>query len=186
MSENALFSFFNSSSTFISRQFDAFLSSFRSSISHSIRIQFITSLNQAIALTIPILTNLLQLKKNDLFSAHHTTMRLAVSTTILFYTAYTALLRFPLRRRRPAVIADHCLLLIGNAAVASLASLLLPDSLSPFVFAVFGLLPAVELVYWLLHELGNEEEDVGRMRFFNNIWTAFSNISGHPQPILPL
>ncbi|KAL8482987.1 hypothetical protein ACS0TY_025882 [Phlomoides rotata] len=185
MSENALFSFFKSSSTFIFRQFDAFLSSFRSSISHSIRIQFITSLNQAIALTIPILTNLLQLKKNDPFSAHPTTMRLAVSTTILFYTAYTALLRFPLRRR-PAVIADHCLLSIGNTAVASLASLLLPDSLSPFVFAVFGLLPAVELVYWLLHELGNEEEDVERMRFFNNIWTTFSNISGQPQLILPL
>ncbi|KAL8482980.1 hypothetical protein ACS0TY_025877 [Phlomoides rotata] len=75
-------------------------------------------------------------------------MHLAVSATILFYLAYTALLRFPLRRRF-TVIADHCLLSIGNAAVASLASALLPDSLSPFVFVVFGLLSEVELMYWL-------------------------------------
>ncbi|KAL8482978.1 hypothetical protein ACS0TY_025875 [Phlomoides rotata] len=113
-------------------------------------------------------------------------MHLAVSTTVVFYIAYITLLRFPLRRRF-AMIADHCLLSIGNASVASLAAVLLPDSYGPFVFAIFGFLSGSELLYWLYHEL--VAEDSRRMRvsvFFNNIWTAFGNFTAQPQPILPL
>ncbi|KAL8482976.1 hypothetical protein ACS0TY_025873 [Phlomoides rotata] len=169
---------------FFSTQFNTSLSPFRASILYFMRIRFINSFNQTIALTIPVLLNFLQLKKNDPFSTHPRAMRLAVSATVLFYLAYTALLRFPMRRRS-AVIADHFLLSTGNAAVASLASVLLPDSLSPFVFAVFGLLSATELMYWLY----DEEFDIGRMWvsiFLDNMWTAFSNFTGQPLPLLPL
>ncbi|KAL8482973.1 hypothetical protein ACS0TY_025870 [Phlomoides rotata] len=118
---------------FFSTQFNISLSPFRASIFYFMRIRFINSFNQTIALTIPVLLNFLQLQKSNPFSTHPRAMRLAVSATILFYLAYTAVLRFPLRRRS----ADHFLLSTGNAAVASLASVLLPDSLSPFVFCCF-------------------------------------------------
>ncbi|KAL8517601.1 hypothetical protein ACS0TY_015742 [Phlomoides rotata] len=159
-------------------------------------MEFINSFNQTIALTIPVLAIFIQLKDIHPFSTHPKTMHLTVSATILFYLAYTALLRFSLRCRS-AVIAYHCLHSIGNAAIASLASVLLPDSLSPFVFVVFGLLSAVEFRYWLSHELDGVGRlrffsniwttfSVGRLRFFNNMWTSFSDFTGQRQPILPL
>lgn len=183
-------SYLSAFSTFISTQFNSFLSPFTAPISNIIRIRFINYFNQTIALTIPILTNLLQLKNNSPFSTHPKTMRVSVSTTIIFYVAYTTILRFPLRRRF-ADMADHFLLSIGNASVASLASVLLPDSFSPFIFALFGLLSATELVYWLYQELVTEDHDyefdVERMRvFLDNIWTVLSSFTGRPPPILPV
>ncbi|KAL8482975.1 hypothetical protein ACS0TY_025872 [Phlomoides rotata] len=88
-------------------------------------------------------------------------MRLAVSTTVVFHIAYKTLLRFPLRCRF-AMIADHCLLSIGNTLDASLAAVLLPDSYGPFVFAIFGFLSASELMCWFYHEV--VAENSRRMR----------------------
>ncbi|KAI3470172.1 hypothetical protein Pfo_026835 [Paulownia fortunei] len=115
-------------------------------------------------------------------------MRVAVSSSVVYYLANIAMLRFS--RRRFAAVAQHFLVWSGYASVASMASVLLSDSVSPFIYALFVLLSACDLLYWLYHEVVVEEEEgadfQGIRRRLNNIGRVVANSFGQRTQILPI
>ncbi|KAL0388003.1 UNVERIFIED_CONTAM: hypothetical protein Sradi_2682100 [Sesamum radiatum] len=119
-------------------------------------LNLINSFSQSTAWIIPVLLTFLQLKYqgNDQqtpFTTHPKTMIVAVSSSIVYYLAYTWRQRIP-PPPRLAGFADRCLVWSGNVSVASLTSVLFPDSATPFLYALFMLLPAHGLLHWLCNK----------------------------------
>ncbi|KAI3470171.1 hypothetical protein Pfo_026834 [Paulownia fortunei] len=190
---NTLSSAFSAFPSYIFRHFNAAAFTLRCYLFYFVRMRFISSFHQSIAFIIPVLMTFLQLKyqgnyQKSPFATHPRSMRVAVSSSVVYYLACVVLLRFSMRRF--AVVAHHCLVWSGYASVAALASVLFPDSVSPFIYALFVLLSAGELLYWLYHKLAVEEEEGGDFqrvrRFVNNICRVVANTSGQRPQILPI
>ncbi|KAH6809227.1 hypothetical protein C2S51_027010 [Perilla frutescens var. frutescens] len=183
-----LVAFFISATAFqfpgaISGHFNA---AFHTYLSHFSRIQFITHSNQIITSTIHTLQTFLQLKyqgtngqSKSPFATHPRAMRAAVTSSAVYYLACTAVLRLP--PRHFSFLARHLLVSSGNIAVASLASVMLPDKAAPFVYSIFGFISAAELLFWLLRKLIAEFWIERRRfrRFSNNISGNLGNSSEH-------
>ncbi|KAL8479481.1 hypothetical protein ACS0TY_026397 [Phlomoides rotata] len=138
----------------ISQHLTATFCTLTCSILHFTRLQFLSSrLNHTISI-IALLIAFLQLKyqgndKTTPFSTHPAAMLVAVSCTTAYYVAYITLLMFPTF----ASISHQCLIVSCNVLVASLASVVFPDSVRPFVWAVFVLISATGLLYHKLVEV---------------------------------
>ncbi|KAH6770344.1 UDP-Glycosyltransferase superfamily protein [Perilla frutescens var. hirtella] len=174
------FHFLGAFSTSISRHFQTAFLSLKQCLSYSARLQFIAAFNQIITSATVVLTAFLQLKypNSSPFSTHPTAMSVAVSCSAVYCLASAAALRFHLH---PLVLlAHHLSLSFAYISVASLASVLLPDSATPFVYSVFGSLSAAELLFFLLCKFDCAEFEVRRWcfrRFFNEIWRGVGNSS---------
>lgn len=182
-------------STYAPTQFGAaFYSTLTYYVSYLVGSRFsnMTSFYQCNAVVIQVLTNLLQLKFQGTdqtttpFATNPTTMLVVVSSSTINYLASIALLHAPLRHFD--VATRLCLLWSGYAAVASLAALLLPDQVAPFVYSIFALISAADVLYWckLIME---EEEDVvleALRRLLNNLFRAEANPNLRRPHILPL
>ncbi|KAL0377111.1 UNVERIFIED_CONTAM: hypothetical protein Scaly_0828700 [Sesamum calycinum] len=150
-------------------------------------LYLISSFNQTTAWIIPVLLTFLQLKYqgNDQqtpFTTHPKTMNVAVSSSIVYYLAYTWRQRFSGHCRLAAVLSRHCLVWSGYASVASLTSVLLPDSATPYLYCLFLLLPASDLMYWFYnkHCRGRSIQ-----RFLITIWRVVAGSSRELPIILP-
>ncbi|KAL0388004.1 UNVERIFIED_CONTAM: hypothetical protein Sradi_2682200 [Sesamum radiatum] len=142
-------------------------------------VYLINSFNQGTAWIIPVLLTFLQLKyqgndRQTPFTTHSKTMNVAVCSSVVYYLAYLVQLRFSLHLRL-AVFVNHCLECSSYASVASLASVLLPDSATPFLYGLFVMLPASELLHWFYNKYCR-----GRRipRFLINLWRVPASSSG--------
>ncbi|KAK4421538.1 hypothetical protein Salat_2104400 [Sesamum alatum] len=133
--------------------------------------------HRGVSFVIPVLVALLQLKyqgnQETPFATHPKTMGVAVSTCLLYYLAYNAQLQPCIRRFSPACVGvlRHCMVVFGDLSVASMASVFFADSVRPFLYVLFLLLPAGELLYWVYLRLfveGSEEleVDIRQIRWF--------------------
>ncbi|KAK4425029.1 hypothetical protein Salat_1696500 [Sesamum alatum] len=144
-------------------------------------LYLINSFNQSTAWIIPVLLTFLQLKYqgNDQqtpFTTHSMTMNVAVYSSIVYYLVYCVQLRFTLHVRLAGFV-NHCLVWSGYASVASLASVLLPDSARPFLYGLFVMLPASEFLNWFYNKYCK--------RFLVIIWRVLANSSGELTLTLP-
>ncbi|KAL0377115.1 UNVERIFIED_CONTAM: hypothetical protein Scaly_0829100 [Sesamum calycinum] len=149
-------------------------------------LYLINSFNQSTGWIIPVLLTFLQLKyqgtdQKTPFTTHSKTMNIAVSSSTVYYLAYFVQLRFSLHLRL-AVFVNHCLVWSGYASVASLTSVLLPDSATPFLYGLFVMLPASELFHWIYNKYCR-----GRRipRFFISLWRVLANSSADLTLTLP-
>ncbi|KAK4421544.1 hypothetical protein Salat_2105000 [Sesamum alatum] len=110
--------------------------------------QLINSFHQGIMFIVPTLIQFLQCKyqgsENSPFVAHPYTTLVAVGTSLAYFVAFSAI------RLSPAPVVKHCVVWSGNASVASLASMLFPNSVRPLLWFMCVVLSAPdELLRWL-------------------------------------
>ena len=93
-------------------------------------------------------------------TTHPTTMLVALSSLFIYYVLHVVLLRSP-GQGRFAAHAERFLAWSGYAAVASLTAAVFPEEAAPFLYTIFGLLSAFEVLYQYMH--GEIREDDGSM-----------------------
>ncbi|KAG6406624.1 hypothetical protein SASPL_134230 [Salvia splendens] len=84
-------------------------------------------------------------------TTHPTTMLVALSSLVVYYVLYVMLLRSP-KPGRLASITERFLVCSGYAAVSTVAAVVFPEGASPFLYAIFGSLSAVEVVFLFMNE----------------------------------
>ncbi|KAL2242410.1 UNVERIFIED_CONTAM: hypothetical protein Sindi_0359000 [Sesamum indicum] len=167
---------------------------------HLFHLLYTNVFHQGSSLVIPVLLAFLQLKyqgnQENSFATHPKTTGLAVSAFLLYYLAYRVQLRPWAFRFSPACVGvlRHCMEGFVDLSMASMASLLFPDSIRPFLYVLFLWLPAGELLYWLYRKLfveGNDEFEVYTRqipvirRFLRNLCGIGVGSSSNRRYILP-
>ncbi|KAG6408960.1 hypothetical protein SASPL_131988 [Salvia splendens] len=121
-------------------------------------------------LTSSILTQLiafLQVKHDQAQSpltTHPTTMLVALSSLVVYYVLHVMLLRSP-RPCRFASVTERFLVCSGYAAVSTLAAVVFPEGASPFLYAIFGSLSAIEVLFLFMNEVEIEIEEEEGSKF---------------------
>ncbi|CAA3028894.1 Hypothetical predicted protein [Olea europaea subsp. europaea] len=159
---------------FIWAQFRAATILMRSHILYIFHRGFImTSNGKSVELSVPALLAFLQVKYQGIdknpFLTHSKTMHMAIFSLLMYiFFAYGANLRFVMHDKPPSssTYPFHCMVLFGNTAVASLASIFFPDSIRPVLYVLCVLISTGELLYWVYQR---EEHIFMRHihRFFN-------------------
>ncbi|CAA2978387.1 Hypothetical predicted protein [Olea europaea subsp. europaea] len=126
-----------------------------------------------VSFIVPVLITLMQVKYQSVdktpFITHSKTMNGAVFSILMYsYFAYGAKLRFDLHGN-PPTYAFHFMVLFGNMAVASLASIFFSDSIRPVLYLLCVLISAGE---WLYGVYNRDEQIFWRKisGFLINIW----------------
>ncbi|CAN4078003.1 unnamed protein product [Withania somnifera] len=116
-----------------------------------------------IAFIFTILLNFLQLKyqRTDPFSTHPKTMRVSVTSLLLYCLIYGLKQRFsrhPIYRKL-SDMARHLMIFFTALSLASTASLLFPDPVSHVVFSLCFLLFGGEMLLWVSRKIMQHFED---------------------------
>ncbi|OIT19633.1 hypothetical protein A4A49_63750, partial [Nicotiana attenuata] len=126
-----------------------------------------------------ILLNFLQLKyqgndKTDPFQTHPKTMRVSVTSLLLYCLIYGVKQRFschPLYRKFSDLV-NHVMVFFSSLSLASTASVLFPDSISPVVYLLCFLLSGGEMLHWVFKKIMQqfEEESYFQRRRDEIVW----------------
>lgn len=147
---------------------------------------------------LPILLNFLVLKYQNQdkspFQTRPKTVLLGILSLILYCFCYDYLQRIRMHGR-PAVLAHvfhHCVLFFGYLAMATLASLLLPDSASPAFYAFYITLSVSDLLYLVYQRIrrsqlrGTRFGDTRNSPFFVSMWRILAQRNPNQGHLLPL
>ncbi|WMV43577.1 hypothetical protein MTR67_036962 [Solanum verrucosum] len=104
-----------------------------------------------------ILLNFLQLKyqgnnNTDPFSTHPKTMRVSVTSLVLYCLIYAIKLIFS-RHYMYRKFSDHVMIFFSSLSLASTASVLFPDSVSPVLYFLCFLLSGGEMLLWVFEKI---------------------------------
>ncbi|KAM3396956.1 hypothetical protein P3S68_000468 [Capsicum galapagoense] len=119
------------------------------------------------------LLNFLQLKyqgnnKPDPFSTHPKTMRVSVTCLLLYCLAYGAKQRFsshPIYRKFSDLVRN-VMVFFTSLSLASIASVLFPDSFSHVVFSLCFLLFGGEMLHWIFKKMMQHFEEGEEWHFW--------------------
>ncbi|KAK6783082.1 hypothetical protein RDI58_020878 [Solanum bulbocastanum] len=107
-----------------------------------------------------ILLNFLQLKyqgnnNTDPFTTHPKTMRVSVTSLLLYCLIYAIKLKFSRHYvyRKFSDLVHHVMVFFSSLSLASTASVLFPDSVSPLLYFLCFLLSGGEMLLWIFEKI---------------------------------
>ncbi|KAK6783083.1 hypothetical protein RDI58_020879 [Solanum bulbocastanum] len=113
-----------------------------------------------------VLLNFLQLKyqgnnKTDPFSTHPKTMRVSVTSLLLYCLIYAIKLKFSrhYKYRKFSDLVHHVMVFFSSLSLASTASILFPDSVSPLLYFLCFLLSGGEMLLWIFEKIIQKFEE---------------------------
>jgi len=113
-----------------------------------------------------ILLNFLQLKyqgnnNTDPFSTHPKTMRVSVTSLLLYCLIYSIKLKFSRHYmyRKFSDLVHHVMIFFSSLSLASTASVLFPDSVSPVLYFLCFLLSGGEMLLWIFEKIKQKIEE---------------------------
>ncbi|TMW81256.1 hypothetical protein EJD97_010827 [Solanum chilense] len=131
-----------------------------------------------------ILLNLLQLKyqginNTDPFSTHPKTMRVSVISLLLYCLIYGIKLKFSRHYiyRKFSYLVHHLMIFFSSLSLASTASLLFPDSVSPVLYFLCFLLSGAEMLHWVFEKIMQKFKEEEEESYY---YYERSRMSGEP------